>query len=64
MESKNISGQLVALLGTSTWHVLQKLNMDLCSLTAVDIEALEETKRSGMLPSVKEITRVSTFGMY
>ncbi len=55
---------LGALLGSGTWHVLQKLNLDLCNLTGVDIEALGEAKRSGMLPYVQEITRVSTFGMY
>ncbi len=60
-ENENISGQLGALLGTTPWKVLQKLNLDLCSLTVLDLEALEEAKRSGMLPAVKEISKVGTF---
>ncbi len=40
-----MSVELGSLLFNSTWHVLKKLNLDLCNLTGVDIEALGVSQR-------------------
>ncbi len=50
--NSDLSGQLT-LLFTHTWPVLQKLNLERCSLTVEDIRALDEANRTGYLPSLQ-----------
>ncbi len=59
--NKNISGQLGALLGSSIWQALQRIDLYHCNLTVLDLEALREPNRSSMLPSIQQIRKVCTF---
>ena len=53
--NKNVSGQLHGLLGSSTWRVLENLDLRECDLTEDDIRGLGSANRCDILPSVNNI---------
>ncbi len=55
VSNKNASGQLGALLGSSTWHVLQVFHIRECNLTVDDIRDLSEANKAGYLPCVQQL---------
>ncbi len=52
--NKNISGHLAVLL-SSNWTSLRKLDLYNCNLTAEDLRALNEANSKGHLPCIREL---------
>ena len=52
--NKNVSGQVAVLL-SSGWQSLRKLNLEWCYLPVEDIRALVEANRKGYLPALQHL---------